>query len=122
VCLGICLNKGYEPIARVMHYSTNTFLTSILAMAMVMLKYHHRLFPALSEVLNVASVKVGGWPTSQRRRMFLNIAISRRRGAPFLAFFARSGGFPSSCAMTLLRNATRAKRMPISRVRRRTCL
>ena len=56
--LGICLDKRYEPITGVMHNSTDTNLTSLFAMPVVVLQDNDRLRLTRTGVLNIASVKV----------------------------------------------------------------
>jgi len=56
--LGIGLNERYEPIARVMYYSTDALLASVLAMPVVVLENDHRLFLTFTRMFNITSVKV----------------------------------------------------------------
>ncbi len=56
--LGIRLDESYEPVTRVMHYPSDTNLASHLAMHVIVLQDNDRLFPAFSDVLNIARVEV----------------------------------------------------------------
>lgn len=56
--LGICFDERYEPITRRMNYSTDTNFASGIAMLMIVLQHIDRLFPTLTGVLNLSSVKV----------------------------------------------------------------
>ncbi len=56
--LGTCLNERYEPIARVVNYSADARLASILAVSVVVLQDDHGLLLAFAGVCNVASVEV----------------------------------------------------------------
>jgi hypothetical protein len=56
--LGICLDERYKPVARVMHYPTDTDFASCIAMFVIVLEDNNRLRPTRASVINIPSVKV----------------------------------------------------------------
>ena len=56
--LGIRLDERYEPVTGVMYDTPNAFLASILAMPVIVLEDDYRLFPALTRMFDIASMKV----------------------------------------------------------------
>ena len=56
--LGIGFNERYEPVTRVMYYSTDAFLASVFAMAVIVLEDDNGLFLTLTRMFDIASMKV----------------------------------------------------------------
>lgn len=56
--LGICFNERYEPIACMMHNSTDTDLASLFAMPVIVLQDNDWLCLTFASMFNIASVKV----------------------------------------------------------------
>jgi hypothetical protein len=56
--LGVCFDKGYEPITCRMHHSADAGFTSRFAMLMIVLQNIDQLLLTLTGVFDISSVKV----------------------------------------------------------------
>jgi len=56
--LWICLKKGYESVAGVMHNAANAFLAPVFAVVVVMLENDNSLCLTLTGMLDAAGVEV----------------------------------------------------------------
>jgi hypothetical protein len=56
--LRICFDERYEPVARMVYNCTDTNLTPIFAMPVIVIQHDDWLSPALARVFDIASMKV----------------------------------------------------------------